>query len=259
MKTNRILIILFIVTMSLHSGCTKMLPCVHGNGDVVEVKRENFPEFNQIVSSGSFVVEVIHDTEWYVEIQAESNLISLIETKVNKGRLNIGVSSNHCINAKVPVKIKVHVPEVNYLGLSGSGAILAEDHQYNSLEIRLSGSGNIEVITEAVEIISLISGSGNIKIDCNAEYMEGTISGSGNILAQGFAKMTDWNIIGSGNILSNLLEQEDSECVINGSGNIHIWATDTLKVLINGSGNILYIGNPDIDVIINGSGKLIKA
>ena len=59
--------------------------------------------------------------------------------------------------------------------------------------------------------------------------------------------------------MSNLLEQEDSECLINGSGNIHIWATDTLKVLINGSGNILYIGNPDINVTINGSGKLIKA
>ena len=98
MKTNGILIIFSIVTMSLYSGCTKMLPCVHGNGDVVEIKRENFPEFNQIVSSGSFVVEVVNDTEWYVEIQAESNLISLIETKVNNGRLNIGVSSNHCIN-----------------------------------------------------------------------------------------------------------------------------------------------------------------
>ncbi len=259
MKYNYNLILVSLLILTMHSACTKMLPCLQGNGNVVEVTREGFPEFDQIESSGSFDVEVIKDSVRYVEIQAESNLIEFIETKIKNGRLSISIESNHCINNKQPILVIVHVPETNYLGLSGSGTIIALENESNSLEINLSGSGNIETITNANEIYTTISGSGNVKIECEADYLLGTISGSGNIFAEGFAKITDWTIIGSGNIVSNLLEQEESDCIINGSGNINVWATDILKVLINGSGNVIYSGNPDIDLTINGSGTLIKA
>lgn len=257
-KDNCYLKILLVATLITFSGCVKNFTCIHGNRDVIEEKRSELPGFNQIESSGSFEVEVIIDTVHYVQIKAESNLINIIETKVNKGRLYIGFAPNTCIENNLPVLIVVHTPEVNSLDLSGSGSIIANNLYTQYLDVNLSGSGNIDITADTKELYMVISGSGNILLNAEPDYIEGEITGSGNIVANGSTDCSKWIIIGSGNILSNKMQQVKSECQIDGSGNILLWATDELNVLINGSGNVIYTGEPELNVIINGSGIVTK-
>ena len=257
-KDNYYLQTVLIATLIILSGCVKNFTCIHGNGDVIEETRNELTEFNLIESSGSFEVEIIIDTVYYVQIIAESNLINIIETKINNGKLQIDYVSNGCIENNLPVLIKVHTPEVNSLDLSGSGSIIAHNINTQNLDINLSGSGNIEITADTKEIYLEISGSGNIILDAESNYIEGEITGSGNIITNGSTDFSKWIIIGSGNIFSSKMQQVRSECQIDGSGNIMVWASDELNVLINGSGNVIYTGEPELNAIINGSGIVIK-
>ncbi|PKP02690.1 MAG: hypothetical protein CVU11_10925 [Bacteroidetes bacterium HGW-Bacteroidetes-6] len=210
---------------------------IEGNYNLITVDR-NLPPFYGVESTDDLDVEIVHDSLYFVEIEAEENLIPYINTDVVNQSLRIETQPRRNLDPNYPIRIIVHTPTLNSIELSGSGSIVSDTVTTTQLQIKLSGSGSITAIVDADNINSTISGSGDIHLSGIAQHANFKISGSGDIHA--YALLLD-------------------ECIadISGSGNMYLSVADILDVVISGSGNIYYFGNPSVSISINGSGQLI--
>jgi hypothetical protein len=179
-----------------------------------------------------------------LEIVAKSSTLDEIITEVKDGKLIIRFpNKNFFWSDFLPGDITIYVttPEINGLGISGSGDIIAED----------------EIKSKIIELA--VSGSGNIKLsELSAERVKTIISGSGDITLNGNEHAQDLsvNISGSGNFKGSNYKADDVTVKIAGSGNADVEAENNLYIRLAGSGNVTYRGNPAIDQSIAGSGEV---
>lgn len=220
------------------SACHDGFNCVEGNGDVILENRDHY-DFYEIVSEGDFDIFLVQDSIYRVEIEAESNLMPYIRTRMIGDRLEIDTRNNRCIDESYPVRVFIRAPFVESTILEGSGHINIDYYVVPAFNIDLVGSGNIEA-----EVVT--------------DYLSVDIVGSGNAEVWGNAVESEMNISGSGNIRAYDLIQENCFATISGSGSMYLFATDLLDVKISGSGSVYYKGNPDVYTNITGSGSVVK-
>ncbi|MCU0370130.1 MAG: DUF2807 domain-containing protein [Bacteroidales bacterium] len=255
MKTKNVIPgILLVLTGLLFTGCYDHWHKVDGNHNVVTETRQ-LPDFSGVVNEGSFDVYIIQDGLSEVEIEAESNLIPLIRTRIQGSSLVIDTQDN--LHNNYPMKLYVHTEDIREVKLSGSGLIHAEDIEAGDLETRISGSGYLFISGTGDIVECSISGSGSIDLGINCDELEADISGSGEMEIWGTADKGDFNISGSGSIRSYELLLQECYADISGSGSMYVNVEDLLDVDISGSGSVYYLGSPVIDSHITGSGSII--
>jgi len=182
-----------------------------------------------------------------LEIVAKSSTLDEIVTEVKDGKLIIRFpNKDYFWKTFQPGEITIYIttPEINGLGVSGSGDIIAEN----------------EIKTKILDLA--VSGSGNIKLsELSAERVKTAISGSGDIVLAGKAAAQDLSVAisGSGNFKGFDFSADDVSIKIAGSGNVDVEANKNLYVRLAGSGNVTYKGKPMIDQSIAGSGKVRSA
>lgn len=239
MKSVKLMIPVLLILVTSFTSCKKHLfNSIKGKGETVTETR-NLSGFNKISLSIDGDLSYVQDSVYFVEISAQQNVLNVITTEIDGGRLKIG--SSKWIRKHNGIKIIVHSPDMREMDLSGSGNIeSSSDILTTNLELNVSGSGNItlaSVHTDEFEV--KISGSGNITVSGGAvTNQKATISGSGDV------EMDD-------------LTANNSDAKISGSGSISVWVLDQLKATISGSGNIRYKGNPIVNANISGSGSVI--
>lgn len=179
-----------------------------------------------------------------LEIVAKPSTLEQILTEVKDGKLIIRFpNKDYFWKTFQPGEITIYIttPEINGLGVSGSGDIIAEE----TIKTRVLDLG--------------VSGSGNIKLsELSAEQVKGTISGSGDIVLAGKDAAQDLSITisGSGSLKAMNYSADDVSVKIAGSGNVDVEANKNLYIRMAGSGNVTYKGSPLIDQSIAGSGKV---
>ncbi|WP_319479584.1 head GIN domain-containing protein [uncultured Draconibacterium sp.] len=178
-----------------------------------------------------------------VRIEGKQSTLEDIITEVNGSKLIIRFPGKSIFQRNYKpgrIDIYITVPDVNGLGVSGSGDILANEIKARIIDLAVSGSGNIEIDDlTSDKVKGAISGSGNIKIEGDgvANELSVSISGSGNCKADGF-------------------EAEDITVSTSGSGNCNVKSNGTLKARIAGSGSVYYKGSPRVDASVAGSGRV---
>lgn len=235
MKKLSVLFILSLLFVAAMSSCRK----VSGTGPVVSETR-SVSGFAEIKSEFSGDIIITPASSYSVRIEAQQNIIDVIETVLNDGILTLRVKNNTIIRPDSRVRVYISSPDIKGIRVSGSGNVqLTDAINTTDLYLKVSGSGNINIYKlTANSVDANISGSGEININ------EGTVA----------QEMID--ISGSGSMdLSNLVAT-NSDVKIAGSGDARVYVTDHLKVRISGSGSVYYRGTPSIDVGISGSGKL---
>ena len=182
-----------------------------------------------------------------LEIVAKSSTLDEIITEVKDGKLIIRFpNKDYFWKTFQPGEITIYIttPEINGLGISGSGDIIAE----NEIKTKILDLG--------------VSGSGNIRLsELSAERVKSSISGSGDIVLAGKEAAQDLSVAisGSGNFKGMNFSADDVSIKVAGSGNVDIEANKNLFVRLAGSGNVTYKGRPMIDQSIAGSGKVRSA
>lgn len=195
-------------------------------------------DFDEISSSGDFNVYVTYGSQYSIEVSAESNLLSYIETDIVGNTLKIRTRGLHSLRQNYPIEVYVTTPVLNGLSLSGSGLIETDSFSSHYFTISVSGSGDIDALISADKVKANVSGSGTIYLDGDASESEFVVSGSG--------KIKSYN-----------LSQLDCQAVISGSGDVFVNASRTLDARISGSGRVYYINYPVIHTSISGSGKVV--
>jgi hypothetical protein len=213
--------------------------CRRGSGPIVSEQIEMAP-FSGIDLRISGKVFVRQGATQRVVVEAQQNVIDEMEFNVRNGIWEIRTDRCMRYNSS-DLRIFVTLPDVRTLRVSGSGDIISENTLLtDDLDLRISGSGRIDLAINAEDVLARISGSGDILLEGLADYIDLSISGSGSMRAFD-------------------LPVYRAKINISGSGNADVAVSDNLEVRISGSGDVRYKGSPAINAQISGSGKLRKA
>ena len=189
--------------------------------------------------SGDLFIKI--GSEFKLVIEGDKDVLEDIETVVSGDRLNIKKDNWNLNFDNERVTINLTMPEIEGLGVSGSGkAQIMDPVEADDLSLSVSGSGKL--ITSDLSVDNLdcgISGSGDI------------ILGSGGSVDNG-----EISISGSGGFSGEGVEIDHLKVSISGSGNCRCRAGDSLEARVSGSGNVTYSGNPKVDARVSGSGHV---
>jgi putative autotransporter adhesin-like protein len=168
-------------------------------------------------SDGAFALTIKIGPAPKLTIEADKNILPIIKTTVENGRLDIYSDRSYSVNRRI--KVTVTSPSIGDISASGSNQIQANGFAGGPLSISLDGS-NRAVLTGRVEALTCV------------------LSGANHLAAQGL-------VAGSANV------------ALNGSGDAAVDASQRIVANISGAGTITISGNPkERSTAVNGSGQI---
>lgn len=211
---------------------------VKGSGNVINASR-TVSSFEKVSVSGSFDVYLVKGKEGKIDIKIEDNLLDYLVTEVDDGKLKIKWKKGTSINTRKGVVLTVYFEDINAIGLSGSGDIVAKDIiKSDNFKVAVSGSGDIEFEIEANTLGASVSGSGDLDLKGKVNEFTAAVAGSGDISAYN-------------------LSSDKADLKVSGSGSMTLTVNKELKAKVAGSGDIRYKGSPRIeDIKVSGSGNV---
>jgi carbon monoxide dehydrogenase subunit G len=207
--------------------------------------------FEAVALSGAMDLVVRQGAQQSVQVQADDNLLPLLETVVEPGRngstLKVrwkresvfsGFRIGNYAQTRSKVLVTVVVPKLSALATAGSGDVRLETFNTPSLQLSMSGSGDARLD------------------DLTTEDLGIRISGSGDVTGKGSASRVKVSIAGSGDVRLGEMRADDVSVSIAGSGDAAVFAHKALSVSIAGSGDVTYAGDAQVKSSVAGSGSV---
>lgn len=222
-----------------------------GSGNALTEMR-TLESFEAVAVNGAMDLVVRQGAQQSVQVQADDNLLPLLETVVESGRngatlqvrwkRNAGGSwwGGQNIQTRSKVVVTVVVPKLNAVALAGSGDLRVESFQTPSLQVALSGSGDARLDGVTTDELGV------------------RVSGSGDVSGRGQATKVKISIAGSGDVRLSEMRADDVSVSIAGSGDAAVHAQKALSVSIAGSGDVRYSGDAQVKSSVAGSGSVRK-
>lgn len=135
---------------------------VRGSGNVTKETRA-LSGFKSIETGGVFQIEVVAQKDFSVEVEADDNILPLINTEVNDGVLRI--SSERHIKSTGPIRVRISAPDIEKLDISGAASATLSNVKNSSLDIQSSGASKINVSGETAKLTIDVSGATKINAD----------------------------------------------------------------------------------------------
>ncbi len=202
-----IFILAVVIGVVFSGGCglggIKNLSVVQGSGNA-KTETRKADGFKSVDASGAVNVEIVVQKGFSVSVEADDNLLENIKTEVNGDTLKI--YSEDSISPKTRVNVKISMPEI--IGLELSGASNANVSGVNSDLIELKASG-----------------ASKVKIDGQVIKLRADASGASKIDAEG-------------------LKVEDANVDASGASSATIMATEEVDLDASGASKITYVGEP---------------
>jgi uncharacterized protein YjiK len=191
--------------------------CVQGS-DVLKSEVRELPDFHALDIDGAFSVKIDCRKKQSLTLSADDNLLPLIVTDVSGGTLRITTRKPICTS--LPLTVSITVETLDHITSGGANDFIVKDVSGPSLDLTISGSGDMEV-------------SGR------TENLNITLEGASEIHA--------------GNLKAN-----EVNVSIGGAGSAEVYADTQLNASITGVGEIHYAGKPkNVVRNITGWGEVI--
>lgn len=215
---------------------------VHGNGNI---RTEDRPvsEFKNVEIGGKAKVLVSQGDRSSVKLETDENLLPYIEVIQTGDRISI--HEKHGFNLKPTQDIRVYVTAPVYRSIEASGAcdILGQSK-----------------ITNAESLEMHVSGAGDIKMDIDAPQLKAEVTGSGSIYLKGQTKDVSLDLTGAAHAHCYELLAENTKVDISGAGSAEVYASVKLDAQVSGAGDVKYKGNAtDVNQHVSGAGSVKKA
>ena len=239
MRTQLIFSALAVLLLASLSACENIIgDCVETFGP--EEEREYFlAGINGIGLSIPAKVTIRQGGEQAIRIRGRRSLLDALETRVRDSIWTVDIEG--CVNNYEELSIDVTLPRYKYLGISGEGKFTSENLLTTpSLELKVSGAGDME-------------------LEMETEELQIAISGSSNMFLNGVATLVDYQVSGQSNLQSFGLDTKTTYIGISGSANADVKVEEFLEVTISGQGTVRYKGNPKRSVRISGEGSVEDA
>ena len=195
-------------------------------------------DFNAVAVGGALRLEVRQGTAPRLQVQGDDNLLPLLETRVERGRLEIRPKRGVDLRPKQPIVVTLDVVTLKSLSAAGANRVSVSGLKTPALALDLSGS------SEAT-LRGLVADTLNVDL-----------AGSGDVEAEGSATRFEVAIAGSGDVRATALKSQEVKVSIAGSGDARVAAARKLDASIAGSGSVGYVGEPAVRQSIVGSGRV---
>lgn len=214
---------------------------VSGNGNIITEKIET-GTFQSVSVSGAMNIQVRQDNSTSISIRTDENLIPLIDVYVDGSTLVVREKKGYNLRPSRELIVYVSAPLFREISVSGSGNIISDN--------KITGN----------ESLSLkVSGSGKIDMEVDIPQVSTRVSGSGTVILSGQSDVLDMHLSGSGDIRCFDLNSDDVTLELSGSADAEVTANKKLEVHVSGSADVLYKGNANVTKHISGSGSVKKA
>jgi len=234
-KTVLLIAVISILAVSIVS-CKFPFGLVRGSGDI-ETKTVEVSGFDEVVITGVGNLIIEQGSEETLIIEADDNILPLIEAKVSGDKLTIGMKRGFNFVPNSNIKFYLTVIELDKISVSGAGDIDCEEFSTDTLEFNISGAGDIDFSIIADEVKSGSSGAGSITLKGKVDRQEIKMSGVGKYDAE-------------------KLESRECKIDISGAATATVNVSESLDIEISGAGNVYYAGDPKIDQDVSGVGRI---
>ena len=217
--TNKTWILALILPLALMSCNKDVLPGITGEGEIVS-ETLDLADFTGFANAVAADVYISQGDVQEVIIEAQQNIIDNLELdRVENGFWTI--KFDRWVRYAKPIKIYITIPTLDRAVISGSGKVVGETYFADLADLELK-----------------ISGSGDMELDSDSDAIEITVSGSGDFDLTGETGNLDVLISGSGDIDAFDLQTVESKIRISGAGNARLSVAEYLEASISGSGKV---------------------
>lgn len=193
-----------ILLMALATGCKiGSISGIKGSGNL-KTESRSVAGFKEIKAENAVELEITVQKDFSLTVEADDNLLEQVKTEVSGNTLKI--STKDSFNSKNKIKIKLSLPELTYLDLSGASNANVSGVKTDSLKLNASGAARI-------------------KIDGEVKSLEATASGASGIDAEG-------------------LKTENAKANASGASHVTVSPTGDLDAEASGASSVTYTGEP---------------
>ncbi len=230
------------ITLSLMmvtiSGCTYALDGIKGNGKVVKQER-SVSGFSAIEVGGAFKVYLTQGDEEKLIVEADENLLEVIETEV-VGRI-LKISTKEDIRNSEALNIYITFKELSEMEISGACNLESTNKlSFDNLELDFSGASDVMLTLSA----------SSIEMDC---------SGASQVELFGSATSVELDLSGASKLDALELEVESLEADVSGASHGKISVSGEISADVSGAASFKYKGDPKIDDIdVSGAASFKK-
>ena len=198
------------------AGCHSSSRVV-GNGNI-EKEVRSLGDFTRLSVYGNTVVNYKPSSVQSVAVQADSNIIPLIQTQVQNGVLIIRSQPGAVFTTKNPIVINLASTSLVDVHSSGANTVNMADLNLDALTIDFNGSG------------------------------QGVFSGKVNRVR--------YSLVGASQLDARALKAKQADVQLIGASELSLSVSDKLNVSVSGVGKLTYFGSPTISQSISGLGVI---
>ena len=211
---------------------------IKGDGNVMKQER-SVGSFNGIEVGGAFKVFLTQGDNEAVVVEADQNLLDIIETEVRGNTLKItarkDIRNSEALNVYVTFKDLGSLDVSGACNLSNDGKLKLGD-----LDLDCSGASDVELKMSASAVTMDCSGASHMDLYGMAETLVMDISGASSVDASDF-------------------EVKTCEAEVSGASHGKVFVTGELSAEVSGAGSLKYKGDAVIkDPEVSGAGSLKK-
>ncbi len=217
----------------LCTSCIGFGPSIKGNGKVVEENRQ-MGSFDGIRVSRGMDVYISQDSVQKVVVEADENLMDVIQTRVEDNNLVITVTEN--IRDAKAKKVHITVKNLNEISaMAGSNVFTEETLRFDNVKL------------------SSMAGS-NLKLDLVTKSLLARAAAGSNILLRGLSKNAECKAMAGSNIRAQDFKVYKGTARANSGSNIWMTVDNEIDANASSGGNVYYFGNPATTNVKNSSG-----
>src|SRR5215472_17715745 len=155
---------------------------VEGSGNIKEESR-NVGDFSSVSVQQGVSANISVGSKRSVTVSADDNLLPLVRTDVDNGRLIIGLSQGN-IRSSGTIRVNVTTPELKAVAASGGSAVSVEGTTGSTFDVEGSGGGVLTVNkAKADQIKASASGGARVTLSGAANELKVHMSGGAGIKA----------------------------------------------------------------------------
>lgn len=216
-------ILFLVLAASLTTACQFdiNLGQVNGNGNVVTEERPVSESFTAVRGSAGLDVFLEQGDEAKIVVEADENLLDIIETEIVEGKLKIGTKEN--IGRSKAKKVYVTYTSLNTIEASSGADVIANSVvKSENLTLDCSSGSDLEVDVFAKYVIAETSSGADLKVSGKATNLDASASSGSDLNAKDLLVINCTADVSSGaDITVNVKEKLISET--SSGGDVHYY------------------------------------
>ena len=182
MRKNKVVSFIAFLSIGLLASCSGIgsIGGIKSSGNA-KTETRKVSGFKEIKVGGAVNLEITVQKDFGLTIEADDNLLEHIKTDVSGSILTIETKDN--ISSKTRSNIKISLPELTGLDLSGASTADVSAVKTDSLKLDASGASKIKVDGEVKSLGAVASGASGIDAEnLKTEKAKAKASGASNVI-----------------------------------------------------------------------------